>query len=856
MRKQMRMKLFAALVLTGGVLTAGVSARGDDPPRAGGAKFALSVDSIMRGSDLVGFPPSGLRWSGDSERLYFEWRKPGEDEPATYVVSRAGGAPRKLGDDERKLAPPPMGRWDRAHRRVVFADEGDIILVDSIAGTRRNLTRTTGAESNPRWARHDTHVTFTRDGNLFIVPVQTVGESLVAQLTDVAVKRPEPRLTDSQKFLKEEELKLIEYVREQAERKKKQEDRRERDALPKVELKEGQSATDLALSPDEDHIFLIVSERAQGAKVADVPSYVTESSYAELITARPFVGDAQEKRLLAVLSLSTRKTVWADAGFAGDGRRETTPESGSTSLQARPEPAGGTSLPPSREASADRRSLGGGGQARPDPSGPATDQAAQDQKADQKPARDVRWAMPVFSSDGKHAVGAVRASDNKDRWLVLVDSDTGKCRVLDRLHDDAWIREVGGGGGFGAATAPFLGDDRTVWFLSERDGWMHLYTLDVSAARAEATQRTSGKWEVTAAQLSADRKKFYLTTTEAHPGERHLYSLPLEGGALTRITTTTGSHETEVAPDDSTLGVIYSYSNKPPEVYLTPNRPGAAAAQVTTTPTEEWRSFAWADPQLVTFKARDGAGVYARLYTPEMMGARRNPARPGVVFVHGAGYAQNAHKYWASYYREYMFHNLLASRGYVVLDVDYRASSGYGRDWRTAIYRHMGGKDLEDIVDGAKYLAAEQKVDPRRIGVYGGSYGGFITLMAMFTTPDVFAAGAALRPVTDWAHYNHGYTSNILNEPQKDAAAYRRSSPIYFAQNLKGALLICHGMVDTNVHFQDSVRLAQRLIELRKDHWELAVYPVENHGFTEETSWADEYKRILKLFEDNLRRNR
>src|SRR5258708_7749340 len=200
-----------------------------------------------------------------------------------------------------------------------------------------------------------------------------------------------------------------------------------------------------------------------------------------------------------------------------------------------------------------------------------------------------------------------------------------------------------------------------------------------------------------------------------------------------------------------------------------------------------------------------------------------------------------------------MFTNLLASRGYVVLDVDYRASSGYGRDWRTAIYRHMGGKDLEDIVDGALYIEAKEQVNPRRVGLYGGSYGGFITLMAMFTTPDVFAAGAALRPVTDWAHYNHGYTSNILNVPQKDAEAYRKSSPIYFAGGLKGALLICHGMVDTNVLFQDSVRLAERLIELRKENWELAPYPVENHGFERASSWADEYRRILKLFEDNLR---
>jgi len=201
-----------------------------------------------------------------------------------------------------------------------------------------------------------------------------------------------------------------------------------------------------------------------------------------------------------------------------------------------------------------------------------------------------------------------------------------------------------------------------------------------------------------------------------------------------------------------------------------------------------------------------------------------------------------------------MFHHILASKGYVVLDPDYRASAGYGRDWRTAIYQWMGGHDLNDVVDGAAYLVKSQKVSASRIGVYGGSYGGFITLMALFTSPDTFAAGAALRPVTDWTHYNHGYTSNILNEPQTDAEAYRKSSPIYFAEGLKAPLLIAHGMVDTNVHFQDSVRLVQRLIELRKENWEIAPYPVEDHGFVEATSWADEYKRILKLFETNLKK--
>src|SRR5207247_1543665 len=124
------------------------------------------------------------------------------------------------------------------------------------------------------------------------------------------------------------------------------------------------------------------------------------------------------------------------------------------------------------------------------------------------------------------------------------------------------------------------------------------------------------------------------------------------------------------------------------------------------------------------------------------------------------------------------------------------------------------------------------RVECTEIGMDGGSYRGFITLMAMFTRPGVFAAGAALRPVTDWAHYNHPYTARILNEPQDDSVAYQQSSPIYFAAGLKGRLLICHGMVDDNVHFQDTARLVQRLIELKKENWEVAMYPVERHGFT------------------------
>ena len=275
----------------------------------------------------------------------------------------------------------------------------------------------------------------------------------------------------------------------------------------------------------------------------------------------------------------------------------------------------------------------------------------------------------------------------------------------------------------------------------------------------------------------------------------------------------------------------------------------AESKKLTSSPAPEFWRYKWLDVPIVSFKARDGVEVPARLFKP----ANVRRGGPGVVFVHGSGYLQNVDRKWSTYYHEYLFHHILMERGFTVIDVDYRGSAGHGRDWRTAIYEHMGGKDLDDIVDAAKYLVSDHGVDPKHIGLWGGSYGGFITLMAMFTAQDTFAAGAALRPVTDWAYYNHGYTSDILNVPQSDPDAYRRSSPIYFAGGLKGALLICHGMVDTNVEFQDTVRLVQRLIELRKENWELAVFPVENHGFVQPSSWADEYKRILKLFETRLK---
>jgi dipeptidyl aminopeptidase/acylaminoacyl peptidase len=449
-----------------------------------------------------------------------------------------------------------------------------------------------------------------------------------------------------------------------------------------------------------------------------------------------------------------------------------------------------------------------------------------------------------WTDDGSAALIFAEARDYKTRFIHKLDAATGKLQTLDVLKDSAWV----GGPCYGCGG--WYDGGKRFWFVSEADGYAHIYTMNVNGG--DRRQLTSGKWEVTGAQLSADKRFFELHSSEGSPFEQHFFRMPVSGGLREKITKGVGGHSVTVSPDGSQLADVFSMANRPPELFVMPYRAGAPAKQLTTSPTADWLAFNWIVPEIVNIPASDGVQVPARIYKPKDFNAQPNGA--GVIFVHGAGYLHNVHNYWSSYAREYMFNQFLASQGYVVLDIDYRGSAGYGRDWRTAIYRWMGGRDLQDNVDGSKYLQKQYGINPERIGVYGGSYGGFITLMALFNEPKNFGAGAGLRSVTDWAHYNHGYTARILNQPQDDSVAYRRSSPIYFAQGLEDPLLMAHGMVDVNVHYQDIIRLTQRLIELGKTRWELASYPVEDHGFVRPSSWADEYRRIYELFETNLAR--
>ncbi|MBI5086147.1 MAG: S9 family peptidase [Acidobacteria bacterium] len=784
-------------------------------------KQPLTVDWIMRGPELYGYAPRAIRWSGDGQQVYFQWKQASdavEKDYETWVVNRDGSGLKRLTDEEARLAPPaggfgPAVSESRDERYWVYSDRGDIVILDRKSGKRRQVTKTSEAESNPQFTRDGRRIAFVRGGNLYTLSLE---DGSMEQLTDIraasATAAPagppagfgggggggfrgggggaaqsaqsgaaERRGSESQEALKKEERALLEVVERRAKKREDDEAKRKKEESRRPwNLVQRQNVGNMSLSPDETFVLASVMEQAADAKTTVVPNYVSESAYTETIPSRTNVGDSQGRARMAMVNVKTGAVTWLDHG-------------------------------------------------------------QKERVGDKDVDRQVSLTSAQWSEDGSRLALMGRSADNKDRWVFAVDLATGKLKPLFQEHNDAWI------GGPGNNRLGWLADNRTLWFQSERDGWSHIYT--VAWEGGEPKQLTSGKWEVETATLTQDKSRFLLTTSEESHAERHLYWMSASGGARTKLTSQPGDYVAALSPDEKAIAVIYSFTNRPPELYLMDAQPGAKMTRVTTSPSAELASYAWQDAPIVQIPARDGAMIAGRLYKP----AGWKKGGPAVLFVHGAGYLQNVTRGWSSYGHEYLFHHLLMERGYTVLDIDYRGSAGYGRDWRTGIYRHMGGKDLDDHVDAVRWLVKEHGVDTRRVGLYGGSYGGFITLMAMFTQPDVFAAGAALRPVTDWAHYNHGYTANILNLPQKDKEAYQRSSPIYHAAGLKGALLICHGVVDVNVHFQDTVRLVQKLIELRKENWEAAMYPVEDHSFVQASSWADEYKRILKLFETNLK---
>ena len=764
-------------------------------------KSVLTIAQIMQGEKFIGYSPTNISWSDDSKTVYFDWNPDDELLRSKYKITVDNPKNIEKVSIEELKAMSHRGDWNKAYLQKIYSHNGDIFLFNLQNGTTKQITNTLENEYYTFFSEDEESIIYTKNNNIFLWNIENGTTTQITDFQDGNKKRKSSK-PEYQEWLYEDQLQYFEVLRA---RKIKRELRtQQRDTLrperPLTIHYGKKRLSNIFVSNDLNFVTFRLTKPADG-KGTDYMDYVTETGYANNRGAREKVGTPQETYEMGIYDRNRDTFYMIDV-----------------------EQIEGIYDKPAYMELYHK------------------DTAAYNSIA--KNPRSVIIHNPIYSPNGKHALLDIRAMDNKDRWLVNLDLATGKMTQLNRQHDDAWIGGPGiGGWDYYPGNMGWITNNE-FFYQSEETGFSHLYGMNIKTKIPK--QLTEGKFEILEAKLSKDKKSFWITSNKETPHEHHFYKLSANGGKMKKITSQKGGNEISISPDENWLAIRHSTSNQPWELLLMKNEAGETVTQITNSTTDNFQKYDWRKPEIIKFTAEDGAKVPARIYKP------KNPNGAAVVFVHGAGYLQNVHEWWSTYYREYMFHNILTDNGYTVLDIDYRASEGYGRDWRTAIYRHMGGKDLSDHTDGAKYLVAEHGIDSARVGIYGGSYGGFITLMAMFNEPETFKSGAAIRSVTDWAHYNHPYTNNILNVPATDSMAYRQSSPIYFAEGLEGNLLILHGMIDNNVQFQDVVRLSQRLIELGKEDWEMAVFPVEPHGFKEPSSWTDEYKRIFKLFQTTI----
>jgi len=770
------------------------------PPQSGAAP-PVTLEEAMADPSWIARSPERARWSADGTRVLYSRDEP-DGSSRTWAVDLTGdGTPRALSVEEEAALVPTGGTWSPDRTRRLVTMHGDLFLAAADGGVLRQLTRTRARESGADFLL-DGRIVYQRDGALLARDLETGLEEELVVLEFRDPPEDGESEDDEGDFLEQQQLRLFPHLAERAERRESAQERaravREAVATDVAEpfyLGRGKRSAGMDLSPDGRWLLVRVQpeSRDREARRDDMPVWVDESGYVEARGVRPLVGSrAAPPTTLMLLDL-----------------RQGTQREIDLSV-----------LPGILE-------------------NPLAFLDEEDDGALDAP-RPVSIARVAWAPDASTVAFQARSYDNKDRWLARVDLESATADVLEHQHDEAWVQ-------WRFSSMGWRRDSSGLWFQSEASGWAHLYLWD--AATGSTRPLTAGTWEVDAVTALPDDSGLVFRANREHRGIHEVYRVGFAGGEVERLTTLGGRTSFSLSPDGTQLLLTTSSRLRPEELYVQELAAEADARRLTDTVEAAFTARDWVLPEVVEVPSRHGRPIHARVYLPREVA---EGPRPAVCFVHGAGYLQNAHYGWSSYVHEFLFHQLLVSRGYVVIDADYRASAGHGRDWRTAIYRDMGRAELEDYEDAVRWLVAEHDVDAERVGIYGGSYGGFVTLMALFRKPGLFAAGAALRPVTDWAHYHHGYTAPILNTPEDDPEAYLRSSPIEFADGLEDALLICHGLIDDNVLAKDSIRLAQRLIELGKTDWELALYPVEPHGFREPSSWLDEYRRILALFESRL----
>jgi dipeptidyl aminopeptidase/acylaminoacyl peptidase len=768
----------------------------------------IKLEKIMSDPDWMGQQPQGAYWADNSSNVYYQRKRVGNEVRDWYVHSLKASAGEVVDLAYQHAIGSAQTVFSKNGQYSAYVFSNDVFVKRLADNKVVQITKTAARESSPQFLNNGS-LAYKIGDNYF---AWDLSERTASQLVELKMAaKPDPAKAP-QSYLAKEEHKLIGYVALQHKNAKDTEEQKNQltDSNLTVYnqtwyLGKGNQVVDTSLSPNGRWLAVALQKDTSWRDKDDImPNYVTSNGMVKAENVRRRVADAKAQ-VQEIVLLDLQNHQQHNLSFA------TLPDWNKDVLAAVK----------------------------------AENHKAQGKVYESKPADRhlgiIGYDVMKWNSQGDKMAVMLEPYDNKDRWLATVDFDNMKLVSRHILHDNAWINYTFNEFGW-------FNNSDNLYLLSEESGFSHLYLMD---DKGKTRQLTSGSYEVSNVTLAKDDKSIYFTANKKHPGIYEAYKVAIPSGEVTQLTDLNGKNQYTLSPDGKKLLVVHSQIAMPPEVYVKTLGSNGKAKRLTHTVSQEFLSYNWNTPAIVPIKSSDSVDpIFTKVYYPKNYqdGAKRKAA----VFIHGAGYTQNSHTGWAYYFREFMFNSMLAQQGYVVIDMDYRASKGYGRDWRTWIYRNMGTPELQDMKDGVQWMVENANVDRNKVGVYGGSYGGFMTLMSLFKAPDLFQAGAALRLVSDWAHYNSGYTSNILNTPKDDPIAYRRSSPIYFADGLKNKLLINAPMVDNNVFFQDTVRLVQRMIELEKQNFETAIYPVEPHGFRQPSSWLDEYRRIYQLFEESL----
>ncbi|MGH9722435.1 MAG: S9 family peptidase, partial [Bryobacteraceae bacterium] len=395
--------------------------------------------------------------------------------------------------------------------------------------------------------------------------------------------------------------------------------------------------------------------------------------------------------------------------------------------------------------------------------------------------------------------------------LLAADAANGTATVLLHEQDPYWINVKD--------DLQFLKDGRHFLWGSERDGFRHLYLYEIAdSGPAKGKQITRGEWEVTdTACVDEGAKQIYYVGSAESPLERQFYRIGFDGKRSQRLSSAAGTHAISMAPTCEFY--IDSHSSlTSPAARTLHSRDGKQIAVYQEADRRVADEYELLPTEIVKVKAADGALMYARLIRPS--GFTESKKYPAVVMVYGGPHAQAVRNTWAGA----TWDQALAHRGFVIWQLDNRGSAGRGHAWESAVFRNLGAKEVEDQKEGVRHLVSMGFVDSARIGIYGWSYGGYMTLNSLANAPDIFRAGIAGAPVTDWRNYDTIYTERYMGLPQDNAAAYERSSPVNKAASIQAKLMLVHNFEDDNVHFQNTLQMIDKLERAGK-RFELLLYP-------------------------------